>query len=153
MAKQREGKIMTHYIAVVGRDDDGSAYGIWFPDVPRCHSAADREEDILAMASEALMVHLDGEEPPHARPVGEILQLEEVREDLARGDFLISVPLLLAGGRTKRVTITGETDMFRVIDDAARTRGLTRSAFLMQAARNEIVGRPFVRQDRDPLGP
>lgn len=129
---------MIHYIAVAGKDP-GSAYGIWFPDVPRCYSAADEEEDILEMASEALMVHLDGEELPPARAVDEILQLEEVREDLEEGCFLIAVPLLLADGRTERVSITGEASMIRAIDDAARRRGLTRSAFFMQAARHEIL--------------
>lgn len=137
---------MTHYIAVVGKDP-GSAYGIWFPDVPRCYSAADEEEDILEMASEALMVHLDGEELPPARPVDEILQLEEVREDLAQGCFLMAVPLLLADGRTKRVSITGEAHMIHAIDDAARKRGITRSAFLMQAARNELLGRTRVKSE------
>ena len=77
---------------VFGRDP-GSAFGIWFPDVPGCHSAADKEESILDLASEALEVHLDGEEMPHARPLTEILQIKEVREDLARGDFLVAVPL------------------------------------------------------------
>ena len=82
----------THVAGVVGRDP-GSAFGTWFPDVPRCHSAADRDQDVLEMASEALDVHLDGEEMPRARPLAEILQVAEVREDLARGDFLVSVPL------------------------------------------------------------
>ena len=129
---------MTTFIAVAGKDP-GSAYGIWFPDVPRCYSAAEDEEDILEMACEALMVHLDGEELPSARAVDEILQLEKVREDLAQGCFLIAVPLLLADSRTKRVSITGEANMIHAIDDAARKRGLTRSAFLMQAARHEIL--------------
>lgn len=137
---------MTHCIAVVGKDPE-SACGAWFPDVPRCHSAADEEGDLLEMASEALMVHLDGEELPSARPLDEILQLEEVREDLAQGCFLVAVPLLLADGRTKRVSITGEAHMIRAIDDAARQRGITRSAFLMQAARNELVGRTRTKRE------
>ena len=82
----------THVAGVVGRDP-GSDCGTWFPDVPRCHSAAVRDQDVLEMASEALDVHLDGEEMPHVRPLAEILQVAEVREDLARGDFLVSVPL------------------------------------------------------------
>ena len=77
---------------VVGRDP-GSAFGIWFPDVPGCYSAACEAEDILEMASEALEVHLDGEEMPRARPLAEILQIKEVHEDLAQGCFLVSVPL------------------------------------------------------------
>ena len=81
-----------HVAGVVGRDP-GSAFGIWFPDVPGCYSAACEEGDILDMASEALEVHLDGEALPRARPLAEILQIKEVREDLAQGCFLVSVPL------------------------------------------------------------
>lgn len=86
----------TPVAGVVGRDP-GSAYGTWFPDVPGCHSAADEEEDILEMASEALTVHLEGEALQRARPLAEILQIEEVCEDLARGDCLVLVPLPSAG--------------------------------------------------------
>ena len=86
----------THVAGVVCKDP-GSAYGTWFPDVPGCHAAADEEADVLEMASEALMVHLEGEEMPRARPLAEILRIEEVLEDLGRGDFLVSVPLPPAG--------------------------------------------------------
>ena len=81
---------------VVGRDP-GSAYGIWFPDVPGCHSATYEEKDILEMASAVLAMHLGGEALPRARPLTEILQIKEVREDLARGNFLVAVPLPSAG--------------------------------------------------------
>ncbi len=43
---------MTNYIGVVEKDTD-SAYGIWFPDIPGCFSAADREEDLLPNACRA----------------------------------------------------------------------------------------------------
>ncbi len=86
---------------VVGKDP-GSAYGIWFPDVPGCYSAACEEEDILEMASEALELHLDGEEMPRARPLAEILQIKEVREDLARGDVLVSVQLPPVGQLSRK---------------------------------------------------
>ena len=130
---------MTHYLGVVGKDP-GTLWGVWFPDVPGCHAASDDDEDILEMASDALRVHLDGEKLPRARSTAEILKLDEVRKDLANGDFLISVPLLLSGGRTKRVTITGEAHMINAIDKAAQQHGVTRSAFLMEAARQAIVG-------------
>ena len=91
---KRAGTCVT---GVVGKDP-GSAYGIWFPDVPGCHSAAYEEKDILEMASAVLAMHLDGERAlPRARPLTEILQIKEVREDLARGNFLVAVPLPSAG--------------------------------------------------------
>lgn len=86
----------THVAGVVGKDPD-SAYGTWFPDVHGCHAAAVSDQDVLAMTSEALDVHLDGEEMPRARSLAEILQIEEVREDLGRGDFLVWIPLPPAG--------------------------------------------------------
>ncbi|MYG26987.1 MAG: hypothetical protein F4213_13350 [Boseongicola sp. SB0677_bin_26] len=86
----------THVAGVVGTDP-GSAWGVWLPDIPGCHLAADSDQDVPAMASEALDVHLDGDEMPRVRPLAEILRIEEVREDLGRGDFLVSVPLPPAG--------------------------------------------------------
>ena len=46
------------YFAIVHKDED-SAYGISFPDVPGCFSAADREEDIIANAIEALSLYFE----------------------------------------------------------------------------------------------
>ena len=43
---------MRHFIAIVHKDA-GSAYGIQFPDVPGCFSAADDLDDLAAAASEA----------------------------------------------------------------------------------------------------
>lgn len=88
---------MTHHIAVVGKDPDDSAYGVWFPDARGSLSAADDKDEIPTMTSEVPKKHLHGEELPHARPPPEILQLDEVHEDVAHGDFLISVAHLPAG--------------------------------------------------------
>ena len=65
---------MNTYFAVVNKEHD-SAYGLWFPDVEGCFSAADREEDIISNAIEALLLHLEDEEQPHARQSRVTLQL------------------------------------------------------------------------------
>jgi len=62
---------MKTYFALANKDPD-SAYGLWFPDVEGCFSAADREEDIISNAIEALLLHLEDEEQPQARQVHEI---------------------------------------------------------------------------------
>ena len=51
---------MRIYIALVHQEGD-SAYGVQFPDVPGCFSAADELEDLIANASEALALHLEDE--------------------------------------------------------------------------------------------
>ena len=62
---------MKTYFALANKDPD-SAYGLWFPDLEGCFSAADREEDIISNAIEALLLHLEDEEQPQARQVHEI---------------------------------------------------------------------------------
>ena len=57
---------MPTYIAVVNQDP-GSAFGIHFPDVPGCFSAADDLADLPRLAQEALSLHLEGETLPAAR--------------------------------------------------------------------------------------
>lgn len=48
----------TYFHAIVRKDGD-SAYGIEFPDLPGCFSAADDETDIVPNAIEALALHFD----------------------------------------------------------------------------------------------
>lgn len=51
---------MKPYIGIVHKDE-GSAYGITFPDAPGCFSAADEIDDLFAMAREALELWAEGE--------------------------------------------------------------------------------------------
>jgi hypothetical protein len=53
---------------------------------------------------------------------------------------IFRVPLLADPGRTVRVNVTVDRGHLEQIDEAADARGLTRSAFLAQAAREKIVG-------------
>jgi hypothetical protein len=65
---------------------------------------------------------------------------KEVRRSLKSGATTMLVPLLADPGRTVRVNMTVERGLLDQIDEAAEARGLTRSAFLAQAAREKIVG-------------
>ncbi len=78
-----------HYVAVIDQEPD-TAYGVRFPEVPGCFSAADSFEDIVPNAMEALALHLDdGEE---AWPRGLEAVREETAGDIAAGAFLMLVP-------------------------------------------------------------
>jgi len=67
------------YLAIV-EQEEGSAFGVRFPDVPGCFSAADVETDVLANAVQALSMHLEGVEAPEARGLGELRKDAEVCE-------------------------------------------------------------------------
>ena len=129
---------MKIYHAIVHKDED-SAWGVQFPDLPGCFSAADELDDILANASEAVSLYLEGEKSPQPSSIEAIRKL--AADDLAEGAFLLAVPFLSSYNRPQRINISIDQGMLDAIDAAASTRKLTRSAFLAEAARNEIEGR------------
>jgi len=67
---------MSGYIALVHKDE-GTSYGVSFPDVPGCISAGDTFEEAVANAAEALAGHLalmrsDGDPIPAPRTFEEL---------------------------------------------------------------------------------
>ncbi|ABQ66419.1 CopG family transcriptional regulator [Rhizorhabdus wittichii DC-6] len=129
---------MKYFYAVVHKDED-SAYGVHFPDLPGCFSAADDLEDVVPNAIEAMELWLEDQAEPAASSVTAIR--EQAAEDLAEGAFLIAVPRMTTSGKLTRVNLSLDMGTLAAIDTAARDRKLTRSAFLAEAARNEIQGR------------
>lgn len=128
---------MKSYLALVEKDGD-SAFGIRFPDIPGCFSAADDMENVLSNATEALQLWVEDMPVPPPSGHQSIVSLPDVREALAQGAYLISVPLIESDTAVVRANLTFERGMLRAIDQTARERGLTRSAFLADAARKEI---------------
>jgi predicted RNase H-like HicB family nuclease len=129
---------MRYYHAVVHKDE-GSAFGVHFPDLPGCFSAADAVDDVIPNAIEALSLWFEDEAEVEPRPVEAIRGA--AADDLAGGAFLIMVPWIGRTSKPARVNISIDRSMLDAIDKAAAMRRLTRSAFLAEAARNEIEGR------------
>ena len=130
---------MRYYIGVVHQDGD-SAFGVHFPDVPGCFSAADDMDDLLANASEALSLHLEDAPVPHARTLDGVRTDPAVAKDLSDGAFLLAVPFIQLSGRTTKANITMDAGLLAAVDRTAKERGLTRSSFLADLARREITG-------------
>lgn len=128
---------MRHYLALVHKEAD-SAYGIQFPDLPNVFSAADEQADIVAQAIEALRFAAEDGALPEPSGHEAVLAREDVRAELAKGAYLVSVPLIDNDSEIVRANVTFERGMLRAIDSAAKARGVTRAAFLATAARHEI---------------
>ncbi|MCC6887815.1 MAG: type II toxin-antitoxin system HicB family antitoxin [Hyphomicrobiales bacterium] len=131
-------------MAVVEKERD-SAFGIWFPDVEGCFSAGDSLDATASNAAAALRQHVEvlesaGRAVPAARSMQEVVRDKDVRAAMKGGAVLIAVPLLSDAGRTVRINVSLDKGLVDQIDDAASKRGLTRSAFLAQAAREKILG-------------
>lgn len=128
---------MTYYIGLVHKEKH-SAFGVQFPDVPGCFSASDDMDHVVSNATEALSLWAEDMTPPAPRSLEDIVSDTDIAADLAGGAFLISVPLTENDTRVVSANISMERGMLKAIDTAAKRRKLTRSAFLAQAARNEI---------------
>ena len=129
---------MQYFYAIVHKDAD-SAFGVTFPDLPGCFSASDAIDDVLPNACEALELWFEDADATQPRGLDEIRDL--AAPDLAEGAFIVAVPRITRSGRQVRANISLDRGMLDAIDRAATERSLTRSAFLADAARNEIERR------------
>jgi len=125
-----------HYVAVIDKDP-GSAYGIQFPEVPGCFSAADSFEEIVPNAIEALSLFFEDGEPVPPRGIEAVR--DEVAGDIADGAVLMMIPYVRDRRRVVRVNLSLEKGFLDTLDEAARMRGMTRSAFVQKAATREII--------------
>jgi predicted RNase H-like HicB family nuclease len=78
---------MAGYIALVHKDE-GTSYGVSFPDVPGCIAAGDTFEEAVANAADALAAHFalmkaDGDIIPAPRNFEQIRRDPEFAEDSA----------------------------------------------------------------------
>ncbi|MDE0718875.1 MAG: type II toxin-antitoxin system HicB family antitoxin [Rhodospirillaceae bacterium] len=125
-----------HYVAVIDKDP-GSAYGVRFPEVPGCYSAADSFDDIVPNAIEALSLFFEDGEPVPPRGIEAVR--EQVADSIAEGAVLMMIPYVRDRKRVVRVNLSLEKGFLDTLDEAARLRGMTRSAFVQKAATREIL--------------
>ncbi len=129
---------MRHYIALIHKDE-GSDYGVSFPDIPGVITAGKNLDEARALAKEALAFHLeglaeDGEAVPEPSSLEDIMAIAENRDGVA---VLIEAPAEEV--KSVRVNITLPADVLNQIDECAERDGFTRSGFLAQAAKKAMA--------------
>lgn len=124
------------YVAIIeGNQDEG--YSAFFPDLPGCVTAAESMLELPASAREALSLHLtgmieDGEVPPEPTAIESVRSDPDVKE---AGRILVDVEVEDA---PVRVNISVGAQFLKRVDVAAEARGMTRSGFLVEAARRML---------------
>jgi len=131
---------LPHYVGIL--DGSGDIWGVRVPDLPGCHGAGDTAEAAIADAVSAVREwaeHRDAKRAamPDARVLGQIIQDGEL--DVQAGETAVMLPLLRDSGRPVRANLSLDAALLEAIDEAARARGLTRSAFIASAAREKIM--------------
>ncbi len=130
---------MAEYVALLHRDE-GSDYGVSFPDFPGCVTAGATLDEARALAAEALALHAegmleDGEALPVPSSLDEIMEERENRDAVA---FLVPLPAK-AAARAVRINVTLPEDVLAEIDAYAEGHGFTRSGFLARAAKKAMA--------------
>jgi predicted RNase H-like HicB family nuclease len=125
--------IAMHYIAYLHKTRR-SDYGVSFPDFPGCVSAGKTLEEARRMAVEALALHAeglleDGESLPEPSTLDSL-----ARDPALKGAVAFLVPLDDATGKAVRINITARQKQLEEIDRRAKAAGMSRSAYIVQAA-------------------
>lgn len=124
-----------YYPAIVDRSVGG--YGVTFPDLAGCTSAGETVEEAVLSAEEALSLHVrgmieDGEPLPEPTAIDSVPRDSDI-EEVARVLVRVALP-----GKVVRFNATMDEGLLSTIDDAAKASGMSRSAFLAEAARRML---------------
>jgi predicted RNase H-like HicB family nuclease len=129
------------YIALIHKDE-GSDYGVSFPDLPGCVTAGRTLDEARAFAEEALALHVEGL-AHDCEAVPEPSSLEDV---MAEADNRDGVAILVAApehaAKTVRVNITLPEDLLQAIDRYAEGHGFSRSGFIAKATKRVMETEP-----------
>ena len=131
---------MSDYIALIHKDLD-SDYGVSFPDFPGCVTAGSTIDEAKDMAKEALAGHVQTM-LDYGDKIPEPSRLESIMTDPENADVIAFLVVAVPDPNPKsvRVNITVPENTLRQIDAAAKKRGMSRSSFLVHAAKNSLHG-------------
>jgi predicted RNase H-like HicB family nuclease len=129
---------MSNYIAIIHKDPK-SDFGVSFPDLPGCISAGRTIDEAKEMAQEALSLHIqgmleDGDEVPTPSSLEDVMADPEYSDAVAF--LVVSAPE--SKPKAVRVNVTIPEDMLVKIDAAAKRRNMSRSSYLVQAAKTAM---------------
>ena len=136
-----------NYIAYLHKDRK-SDYGVSFPDFPGCITAGKTLEEAHQMAAEALALHIqgmieDGERIPAPSTLDALVHDPALKNAVA---FLVETEL---PNRAVRVNIMAREKQIEKIDRLASEAGMTRSAYMVQAALQlKVVPVPTSKRSR-----
>ena len=124
-----------NYPIVIHKDRD-SDYGVAVPDLPGCFSAGSTIDEAIAMAQEAIELHLEGLiEDGQVLPEPGQIQDHQCNPDYRGGIWaVVSINPSNLRVEAKRVNITMPQRILEAVDRFAKAENQTRSGLLVKAA-------------------
>ena len=132
---------MASYTALI--DGKAGAYGVWFPDLPGCTAMGATIDQAIANAAEAMrdwaeVTVENGGSIPEPNAIEALLEGAETAEAIGEGAVLVQIPLVRETGRPVKANLSIDAGVLAAIDEQARRRKLTRSAFVELMARQTL---------------
>ncbi len=123
-------------LPIVIHKDRKSDYGVIVPDLPGCFSAGKTLDDVIAMAREAIELHLEGliaDGQPVPRPGSIEKHRKSGDYDDATAWAIVSVDISKLPQKYKRVNFTIPERVLAAVDRCAKREGEPRSRLLVRA--------------------
>jgi predicted RNase H-like HicB family nuclease len=125
------------YIGIL--DGSGNVWGVRIPDIDGCVGGGSTPEEAIADVTQALRDVLAHKQSsgipfPNSSPIADILH----KEKPARSESTVIIPVVLDAGRSVRANLTMDAGLLEAIDTAAVRAGVTRAAFVANAAREKL---------------
>lgn len=133
------------FLIAIEPGSETTASGVAVPAVPGCFSAGDTLEEAYDNAVEAIeafceVLAEDGKDMPAAASVADLMAKHA--EEFAGWTWgLVDAPIERLFGPAEKINITVPGRVLVKIDEYAKSRGMSRSGFLVQAAREAIAHR------------
>jgi predicted RNase H-like HicB family nuclease len=129
-----DGEAMTIYVALIHKDPD-SDYGVSFPDLPGCVSAGSTLDEAIAMAKEALALHIEG-----LLEDNENIPAPTAADEIDRDDALLITAIEVPDNlKVERINVTIPALALQRFDAFAERHSMTRSGLLVEAAHRWIA--------------
>lgn len=111
-----------------------SSYGGILPDFPGCYPMGSTLDELLDNVQDAIETWMLGEDPevfPQPSLLEDVQQLQEAQGHVL---LLVDIGIDFLDSTPQRINITVPRYALGLIDKAAKARGATRSAYLVQSA-------------------
>jgi predicted RNase H-like HicB family nuclease len=126
------------FIIAIERGDDQHAFGVAVPDLPGCFSAGDTLDSAMANVVEAIELLVetmiaDGQGIPLPKPLSVHYENPDYQGWIWA---VVDAPVEKFLGPAEKINITVPQAMLSRIDSYAKSHGMSRSGFLVEAARH-----------------
>ena len=129
---------MSEYIALIHKEAS-TGFGASFPDFPGAVTVAETLEELRVEAEAVLTFHIegmieDGDSIPEPSDLDAVVGLDDYKDAVA----VLVVKAPDVASPAVRINVTIPDQVLKRIDRHAAKHGLSRSGFLVQAAKNEM---------------